>query len=81
MIEKTGITISSRQDIIDNMELIRKYVRGHNLFDIFYGKYRNNEDEILKRYIDEAPRDNFKDILDTIDSFVYFENRRKKDTE
>ena len=56
-------------------------MRGHNLFDIFYGKYRNNEDEILKRYIDEAPRDNFKDILDTIDSFVYFENRRKKDTE
>jgi len=25
-----------------------------------------------------APRENFKDILDGIDSFVYFENRTKE---
>ena len=65
------------------MEDIRVYVRGHNLFDIFYGRYRNDaETEILKKYIDVAPRENFANILDAIDRFVYFENRRKdKDEE
>ena len=27
--------------------------------------------------IEEAPRDTFKDILDAIDRFVYFENSKK----
>ena len=49
----------------------------HNLYDIFYGRFRKNETEILKSYIEEAPRDTFKDILDAIDRFVYFENRKK----
>ncbi len=80
MIKNTGIRINSKEDIKKNMELFRIYVRGHNLFDIFYGKYRNDaEQEILKQYIEQAPRDNFKDIFDKIDSFIYFENR-KKDT-
>ena len=57
--------------------MIKIYVRGHNLYDIFYGKYRSQEEEILRRYIDEAPREVFADILDAIDSFVYFENRKK----
>lgn len=48
-----------------------------NLYDIFYGRFRKNETEILKSYIEEAPRDTFKDILDAIDRFVYFENRKK----
>lgn len=43
----------------------------------FYGRFRKNETEILKSYIEEAPRDTFKDILDAIDRFVYFENRKK----
>ena len=60
-----------------DMELIKIYVRGHNLFDIFYGRCRSELTDVLKRYIDAAPRENFKDILDAIDSFVYFENRRK----
>ena len=78
MIKNTGIRIRSKQDVKDNMELIKTYVRGHNLFDIFYGKYHNDaETEILKKYIEVAPRENFKDILDSIDSFVYFENRKK----
>ena len=60
------------------MEYFKIYVRGHNLFDIFYGKYRGDaQTEILKKYIDIAPRDTFKDIFDAIDSFVYFENRKK----
>lgn len=64
------------------METIKKYVRGHNLFDIFYSKYRKDkETEILKEYINVAPAYIFQDILDAIDNFVYFENRKKKDYE
>lgn len=75
-----GVRINSKKDIIDNIENFRIYVRGHNLFDIFYGRYRKEEEEeILRRYIDEAPRECFADILDAIDHFVYFENRKKKE--
>lgn len=78
MIKTTGIRINTREDIIKNMETLRIYVRGHNLFDIFYGRYKGEaQTEILKKYIEIAPRENFKDILDAIDKFVYFENRRK----
>ena len=77
MLEKLNITIETRQDIIDNMENIRKYVRGHNLYDIFYGRYKGEkENEILKAYIDAAPRENFDDIFTAIDNFVYFNNRK-----
>jgi precorrin-4 methylase len=34
-----------------------------------------------KRYIDEAPREVFADILDAIDDFVYFENRKREKEE
>ena len=78
MIKVTGIRINTKEDIKKNMEMIKKYVRGHNLFDIFYGRYHNDSEiEILKKYIEIAPRENFKDILQAIDSFVYFENRKK----
>ncbi|MFA9463495.1 MAG: ATP-dependent endonuclease [Velocimicrobium sp.] len=78
MIKTMGVRINSKQDLKDNMEMIKTYVRGHNLYNIFYGRYHNDaETEILKKYIEVAPRDNFKDILDSIDSFVYFENRKK----
>ncbi len=78
LIKNTGIRINNKNDIKNNMELIKTYVRGHNLFDIFYGRYRNDaEVEILKKYINEAPRECFADILKSIDSFVYFENRRR----
>lgn len=78
MIKYNGIRINSKEDIKKNMETIKIYVRGHNLFDIFYGRYRGDaQTDILKRYIDVAPKDTFKDIFDAIDSFVYFENRRK----
>lgn len=73
-----NIRIRNKQDIKDNMETIKIYVRGHNLFDIFYGKYHGTDQQnILKRYIDVAPKETFQDIFDAIDSFVYFENRRK----
>lgn len=82
MIRATGIRINNRQDLKEHMEEIKIYVRGHNLFDIFYGRYKGGrKDDVLQRYIDEAPREIFADILDAIDDFVYFENRRKKEGE
>lgn len=75
-----NVRISRKEDLKENLENIKIFVRGHNLFDIFYSKYRNDaETEILRKYIDVAPRENFANILDAIDSFVYFENRRKND--
>lgn len=76
MLEQLQISILSRQDLIDNYENIKIYVRGHNLFDIFYGRYKGEqENEILQKYIDAAPRETFADILDAVDDFVYFQNR------
>lgn len=73
-----GKKINSKQELIENMENFRIYVRGHNLFDIFYGRYsKSEEEEILMKYIDTAPRECFADILDAIDKFVFFENRKK----
>ena len=78
MLRKKDFRIQSKQDIKEHIEDIKIYVRGHNLFDIFYGKYHGSaEQEILKKYIDAAPREAFEDIFDAIDSFVYFENRKK----
>lgn len=75
-----NVRINNKQDLKNNMENIRIYVRGHNLYDIFYGRYRNDaETEILRKYINAAPRENFANILDAIDNFVYFENRKKSD--
>lgn len=75
---KLEIEIKSRQDIVDNIENFRIYVRGHNLFDIFYGKYKNNENDILMKYIEAAPREIFADILDKIEGFVFFDSRKIK---
>lgn len=78
MLKYTEIRIRTKEDLKQNMETIKIYVRGHNLYDIFYGRYHGeDETEILKRYIDVAPRENFADILKAIDSFVYFESRKK----
>lgn len=78
LLRTKNFRIRSKQDIKDHIEDIKIYVRGHNLFDIFYGRYHGSaEQEILKKYIDAAPREAFQDIFDAIDSFVYFENRKK----
>ena len=80
MREAAGLVIKTKEDIKRNMETIKTYVRGHNLFDIFYGKYKGEkENEILTKYIDEAPREEFADILDAVDRFIYFMNRRRED--
>lgn len=80
MIRTYNIRINSKEDIKKYLEQIKICVRGHNLYDIFYSKYRNNaEQEILKKYIDAAPPETFADILQAINRFVYFENRRRND--
>ncbi len=72
-----GKKVKSVEDIQEHFEEFKTYVRGHNLYDIFYGRFRDKERELLKEYLELAPREDFKDILDAIDSFVFFHNRKK----
>ena len=76
--EVLGRDLKSEEDLKAHMEEVKIYLRGHNLYDIFYGRYKKNEEEILRKYIELAPKEEFKDILDSIDSFIYFENRKKE---
>lgn len=78
LLEILGEDFKTPEDVRRHMEEIKRYLRGHNLFDIFYGRYRGQETELLQAYIDLAPREEFADILDAIDNFIYFESRRKK---
>ncbi len=71
-----GREFTGPEDMKEHMEEIRIYLRGHNLFDIFYGKYKDRERELLKQYVELAPREEFRDILDGIDRFIYFYNRK-----
>lgn len=77
--QKTGVKIKGPEDIREHIESFKIYMRGHNLYDIFYGPYKKRENEILSAYIEAAPREVFQDILDAIDRFVYFENRVKEE--
>ncbi len=79
MLRTKNFRIQNKQDIKDHMEDIKIYVRGHNLFDIFYGRYHGTDEQnILREYINAAPKEVFQDIFDAIDSFLYFENRKKR---
>lgn len=75
--EILGKELETVEDVKEHMEEIKIYLRGHNLFDIFYGRFRKREDEILAKYVELAPREEFEDILDAVDRFIYFENRKK----
>lgn len=79
--EILGRDFSSPQDMKLYMEEIRIYLRGHNLYDIFYGRYKEQETELLTRYIDLAPREDFADILGAVERFIYFESRRKGESQ
>lgn len=76
--EMIGKNLETVEDVKVHMEEIRIYMRGHNLYDIFYGKYREREQELLAEYIDLAPREEFRDILDSIDQFIYFESKKRE---
>lgn len=75
--EVLGRDLETPEDVKSHIEEIRIYMRGHNLYDIFYGRYKKEETELLTRYIEIAPREDFRDILDAVDQFIYFENRKK----
>lgn len=77
LVEVLGKDIESVEDLKEHFEEFKIYMRGHNLYDIFYGRFREQETELLRRYLELAPREDFKDILDAIDSFVYFDSRKK----
>ena len=79
LVNAIGHDLKTVADVKEHMEEIKIHMRGHNLYDIFYGRYKKNEEEILRRYVELAPREEFKDILDSIDQFIYFENRRKEE--
>lgn len=73
-----GKEIQTVEDLKENMEAVKIHLRGHNLFDLFYARLRKSEREILRKYVEIAPREEFADILDAIDRFIYFENRRSE---
>ena len=75
--EVIGKNLETVDDLKEHMEEIKIYLRGHNLFDIFYGRFKEREEEVLQKYVELAPREEFADILDAIDRFIYFENRKK----
>lgn len=79
LIEVLGFSFSSEKQVKEHMEEIKMYLRGHNLFDLFYGPYKKREQELLKEYIEKAPREVFQDILDAVEAFVYFENRKTEE--
>ncbi len=80
--EDFHLTFNTKEDVKNNLELIKTYVRGHNLFTMYYARYKGErEQELLKKYIEYAPRSVFADILDPIDNFVYFDSRKKQDNE
>lgn len=78
LLQILGSSLETAADVKEHMEEIKTYLRGHNLYDIFYGRYREQERELLTRYVEMAPREEFRDILDSIDNFIYFENRKKE---
>ncbi|MEE0420726.1 MAG: AAA family ATPase [Lachnospiraceae bacterium] len=77
--EMLGFQLQTENQVREHMEEIKRYMRGHNLFDIFYGPFRKREQEILKRYIELAPRQEFQDIFEAVERFAYFESRKRQE--
>ena len=77
LMEVLGGDLETVEDVKAHMEEIKVYMRGHNLFDLFYGRLKAQETPLLEHYIQLAPKEDFSDILEAIDAFIYFENRRK----
>ena len=66
------------EDVKAHMEEIKIHMRGHNLYDIYYGRYKEQETELLTKYIEIAPREDFEDSLTSIEQFIYFESRKSR---
>ena len=77
LIKHLGKDLETEEELREHMEEIKIYVRGHNLFNLFYGPYKKQEQELLKAYISLAPKEDFRDILEPIERIPFFENRKK----
>ena len=62
-----GKDFETTEDVKAHMEEIKIHMRGHNLYDIYYGRYKEQETELLTKYIEIAPREDFEDILTSIE--------------
>lgn len=76
LLEVLGHDLTTVEEVKEHLEEIKIYLRGHNLFDLFYGRYKDSETQLLEHYLELAPRDDFQDILDALENFSYFESRR-----
>lgn len=74
--EILGKDLETVADVREHLEEIKIYMRGHNLFDLFYGRYKEQETELLERYLELAPKEDFADILAALERFPYFESRK-----
>lgn len=77
--EVLGKDLETTEDIKEHMEEIKTYLRGHNLYDIFYGRYKADETRLLRQYIDLAPREEFEDILCAIGQFAFFDSKKSRE--
>ena len=66
LVKAIGRDLESPEDVKACMEEIRIHLRGHNLYDIFYGPFK---------------KEDFKDILDAVDEFAYFDSRKVRPVE
>lgn len=78
LLKVMGKDFETTEDVKAHMEEIKIHMRGHNLYDIYYGRYKERETELLTKYIEIAPREDFEDILTSIERFIYFESRRSR---
>ena len=78
LLKVMGKDFETTEDVKAHMEEIKIHMRGHNLYDIYYGRYKEQETELLTKYIEIAPREDFEDILTSIERFIYFESRRSR---
>jgi len=58
-----------------SIEEIRKFVKGHNLYNALELRNIENYDKI---YINDSKEDIFKDILEFLDKQRFFSGKRKK---
>lgn len=75
--ELLGKDFETINDLQKHFEAFKIHIRGHNLYDIFYGPYKQEEAALLDQYIDLAPRQDFQDILDAVEAFPFFESRKQ----
>ena len=78
LLKVMGKDFETTEDVKTHMEEIKIHMRGHNLYDIYYGRYKEQETELLTKYIEIAPREDFEDILTSIERFIYFESRKSR---